>query len=49
MLAELERYCPNRTEGCAWTGQSEQVESHYKVCVNRKKSDLLEELNGKGM
>lgn len=48
MLAELERYCLNRSEGCTWTGPNEQVESHLKVCANRKKSDLMEELNSKG-
>ncbi|GMH50981.1 hypothetical protein TrRE_jg9830 [Triparma retinervis] len=41
MLAELERYCPNRSRGCLWTGPNEAVEQHLASdCVHRKEEGL---------
>ena len=47
MLAELERYCPNKENGCSWTGMSEQVEAHASKCDKRPHEDLLKEMNEK--
>ena len=47
MLAELERYCPNRANGCEWKGLNEQVELHAASCDHRPVPELREELKAK--
>lgn len=48
MLASLERYCPNREEGCEWTGKSDQVKGHYKICTMKKpKGSIAREIEEK--
>ena len=31
MLGELKRYCPNKKEGCDWTGELNHVKTHSKA------------------
>ncbi len=47
MLAELERYCPNRGEGCEWQGESEHLATHIKDCTFKRKEDMVEEIRRK--
>ena len=47
MLGELERYCPNRDEGCKWTGESEHLGNHIKDCTFRRREDMLKEIKRK--
>jgi E3 ubiquitin-protein ligase NRDP1 len=47
MLAELERYCPNRGEGCRWQGESEHLGKHMKECTFKRKEDMMEEMRRK--
>ena len=41
MLAELERFCPNRQRGCLWTGPNEAVEHHLASDCSHKKEEGL--------
>ena len=43
MLSSLERFCPNKEEGCEWKGSSEQVQGHYKTCTKKSIARELEE------
>ena len=47
MLAELERYCCFKNEGCNWQGPNYLVDKHEKSCVHRSKELLLTELTTK--
>ena len=47
MLAELERYCPNKENGCDWKGLNEQVGLHIAACDKRPNKELMEELRSK--
>eukprot|EP00606_Chrysophyceae_sp_TOSAG23-5_P000652 GSChrysophyteH2.ASY1.ANO1.211.1 assembled CDS len=47
MLAELERYCPNRSNGCEWQGLNEQVRLHACTCDKRPAGELREEITAK--
>mmetsp|Transcript_25440 Transcript_25440/g.42886 ORF Transcript_25440/g.42886 Transcript_25440/m.42886 type:complete len:234 (-) Transcript_25440:127-828(-) len=47
MLSSLERYCPNKGEGCEWTGKSDQVKGHYKSCNKKSRSSLVREMEEK--
>ena len=47
MLRELERYCPHKSEGCKWTGESEHLANHVKGCMFRRREDLMEEIKRK--
>ena len=47
MLAELERYCPNRCDGCEWRGESEHLAKHMKECMFRNKEDMMKEIRRK--
>jgi len=44
MLAELQRYCPNRAEGCTWTGASAQVAAHVEECAFVPRARLFEKI-----
>lgn len=45
MLAELQRYCPNRAEGCAWVGENEHTAAHVAGCTFRPRSLLMQDLS----
>ncbi len=45
MLAELERYCPNKENGCEWIGSNEQVNTHIKTCNKRSIIELINDIN----
>lgn len=45
MLAELQRYCPNRSEGCDWIGENEHCASHAQNCKFRPRAQLISELS----
>jgi hypothetical protein len=47
MLSSLERYCPNKSEGCEWTGKSEQVKGHYKTCTKKSRGSIAREMEEK--
>ena len=47
MLSALERYCPNKAEGCEWTGQSDQVKGHYKTCTKKSRGSIAREIEEK--
>ena len=47
MLSSLERYCPNKNEGCEWTGKSDMVKSHYKNCSKKSRASINRELEEK--
>lgn len=47
MLAELERYCPNKSEGCQWSGESEHLATHIKDCTFKRKEDMMDEIKRK--
>ncbi len=40
MLNELERYCPNRGEGCSWTGCGDLIKCHLKSCEFKPAAEL---------
>ena len=44
MLAELQRFCPNRAEGCPWEGENGHCATHTQTCAFRPRAQLLEEL-----
>lgn len=44
MLGELERYCPNKQDGCSWTGPNYSVEAHLRDCKCVKRESLQEEI-----
>ena len=44
MLAELQRYCPYRCDGCTWTGENEHCATHAQSCHFRPRAQLLDEL-----
>jgi len=44
MLAELQRFCPNRAEGCPWVGENGHCATHTQTCAFRPRAQLLEEL-----
>jgi len=44
MLAELQRYCPYRSDGCTWTGENEHCATHAQSCDFRPRAQLLDEL-----
>lgn len=44
MLNELERYCPNRNEGCSWIGNNDQVVIHTKTCSYRNRDDMSNDI-----
>ena len=45
MLAELQRYCPNRGEGCTWVGDNEHCSSHTQSCSFRPRLQLAADLD----
>lgn len=45
MLAELQRFCPNRGEGCTWVGDNEHCSSHIQSCSFRPRSQLAADLD----
>lgn len=45
MLAELQRYCPNRAEGCVWVGENEHTAAHVAGCTFRPRSLLMQDLS----
>jgi hypothetical protein len=47
MLAELERYCVNKNEGCKWQGQNDQLLVHLKSCDMRSKEVMIKEIKTK--
>lgn len=47
MLAELERYCINKDEGCKWQGQNDQLSVHLKSCDKRSKEVMIKEIKTK--
>lgn len=47
MLSSLERYCPNKEEGCEWTGKSDQVKGHVKTCNKKSRSSIAREMEEK--
>lgn len=44
MLAELEIYCFNKSNGCTWTGLNEQLNTHLLKCQHKPAEDLKKEL-----
>jgi hypothetical protein len=47
MLNELERYCPNKREGCSWTGENCQVSRHLKACQFKPRTELIADIQQK--
>lgn len=47
MLAELERFCPNKGQGCDWIGENEHLASHISCCPKRPREQLLREIREK--
>lgn len=47
MLGEIERYCPNKSTGCKWTGPNSQVDHHVNSCQYKSREDLLSQLEHK--
>jgi len=45
MLAELQRYCPNRSEGCTWVGDNEHCSAHVQSCTFRPRAQLTADLD----
>lgn len=44
MLAELQRYCPNRAEGCTWKGENEHTAAHVVACTFRPRALVVQDL-----
>jgi hypothetical protein len=44
MLAELEMYCSNKSNGCNWVGQNEHLKTHLNSCQFKSTDDLNKEL-----
>lgn len=44
MLAELEIFCPNKSEGCPWSGPHERLDNHVSSCEYRPRTLLFAEL-----
>ena len=42
MIGELQRYCPNRCEGCSWKGPNAQVSTHLSSCKYIPRDTLLQ-------
>jgi len=47
MLAELQRFCDNKCEGCTWTGEQEHLSSHLTACQKRPREQLCAEIKDK--
>jgi hypothetical protein len=47
MLSALERYCPNKANGCTWHGQSDRLGGHLKECESNSKAGLLKQIEQK--
>jgi E3 ubiquitin-protein ligase NRDP1 len=47
MLAELQRYCSNRAEGCDWVGENEHLALHLTKCAKRPRDEMTRELAAK--
>lgn len=44
MLAELEVYCPNKVNGCKWTGLNETMGAHFRSCDHKPVEDLKKDI-----
>ena len=40
MLAELQRYCSNKKNGCSWIGENEHHDTHKAVCLFKPREEL---------
>ena len=47
MLSELERYCPNKSEGCDWVGENGHLGTHLAKCTMRPRQEMMDELKAK--
>lgn len=44
MLAELEVFCPNKVNGCRWSGFNENMDNHIAACDCKPAEDLKKDL-----
>jgi hypothetical protein len=44
MLAELEVFCPNKVNGCKWTGLNETIDTHFGSCEYKPIEDLKKDI-----
>ena len=47
MLGELQRYCPNKEEGCDWVGNNEHLGTHLESCTKRDRVEMQKEIKKK--
>ncbi len=47
MLAELQRFCTYKNEGCNWIGENEHLSAHLAQCPKRPNSVLTAEIKDK--
>ena len=47
MLGELERYCPNRVDGCEWQGKNYSCPAHFKTCPYKPREQMSQEMAAK--
>jgi hypothetical protein len=47
MLSALERFCPNKDQGCEWSGPSDRVQAHLSECQSHSRTDLLKKIEEK--
>ena len=44
MLAELEVFCPNKVNGCNWSGLNETMGVHFRSCDHKPVEDLKKDI-----
>jgi hypothetical protein len=47
MLAELQRFCTYKEEGCDWVGENEHLAAHLALCAKRPHSVMTAEIKDK--
>lgn len=47
MISALERYCPNKSEGCVWKGANDRVTEHTRDCKFKSREALIKDIQDK--